>query len=191
MSASQPPPSPPGGTSTEPAPPAAWRARRANPTGEVMRLQFAVGALVVATLGGLYVWQARRTAAFEARLANAAVALARMDEPGLRAAEALTREALARRPGNDLARARLALILALLWQEVGDPTVAAEAQERGSALERDGVGGLEAHVALAVLARASGRSAEASRRLDEALAAAPHPPWMAALKLRWQTVGPP
>jgi hypothetical protein len=182
-----PPPTAPGDPRAEPAPPEGWRTRRANPRGEVLRLQLAVGLPVLAVLAGLWLWQSRRQAAFDAALDGSAAALARGDAAGLESAESILRELVARRPGNDLARARLALVLALLWHEHGVAAVAGEVRQRVAALERDSVAGPDAAAARAVVARASGRDEEALRLLDLALEAGGRPPYLVALRRRWPT----
>jgi len=138
-----------------PSPPEVEGAPRRSlrrPIREPVLLQVIVAAFVFALMGGVYLWQTRRTAAMAARLEAAEPLLDRGDVPSLRRATLELQAALAIRPGNDVARSRLALVHDLLWLEHGLD----DAREAGKALTaavvRDDLPTPERHVAEVLLA---------------------------------------
>lgn len=128
-----------------------------RPIREPVLLQAVVAAFVFTLMGGLYLWQTRRTAAMTARLEAAESLLDRGDVPSLRRAAAELEAALAIRPGNDVARSRLALAHSLLWLEHGFDDARVAAKALTAAIVRDDLPTPERHVAEALVAVAEKR----------------------------------
>jgi tetratricopeptide (TPR) repeat protein len=122
-------------------------------------LQLVVAAVVCLLMVGIWAWQARRTADMAARLDATEPLLDLGDVASLRRAADELQKALAVRPGNDVARSRLALVLDVLWVEHGFEDARAAGKVLTAAVVRDDVSTPERPVAEVLAATAERRFA--------------------------------